>query len=541
LFISMSFWKAYTLLVFISNIAVAQQTNWQWAHNVGVQITDPYVGLGYETYASSVATDVEGNIYVAGIFSDSIIVDGFAIYSTPNSAFPTQVDVFVAKYNSGGKLLWLKQFGSSGPEKVNGTAVDADNNLYICGQYAGDLLTGEDTLITIPVKNNGFNGYIVRCSPEGNFDWAIPCHAENQQTTVLGIGATGRTVMVAGRTSAPGGLLTLADKQIPNEGVFAAKISSYGVVDWLQTVQAEASHRMGVSALPNGESYIASKNKIVKYDSQGNEIKTINIKGGAFTAIASNKTYFCGVGTFLDSITVGNITFTQPNLGMFAATYSHDGVLQNFRIAVGPQSEANSICADSVGGFYVTGTFVQSIRFDENIAFADQGFSSYVVHFRSDHRASTLVTPHTDSGACILGSITTTATNEAMVSGSFHKKVEFPPYLVTGPTWFADVVVAKLQQPGSAVMQQQNRLKFSVYPSPASNVLNVSYGLPSISSVVITLYDLLGREVVRLPEGSLREGEHSAALNVSPIKNGIYCLRLQAGDYIESRIIHIVK
>jgi hypothetical protein len=50
-----------------------------------------------------------------------------------------QIDAFVAKYNSSGKLQWTKQLGTSSDDYSYGVVTDSSGNVYISGSTRGDL------------------------------------------------------------------------------------------------------------------------------------------------------------------------------------------------------------------------------------------------------------------------------------------------------------------------------------------------------------------------------------------------------------------
>jgi hypothetical protein len=167
------------------------------------------VDVQAETYAESVATDTSGNVYVAG--STSGALDGQTRVGTRDS--------FVTKYNSFGVKQYTRQFGVAG-EATFGYAVatDTSGNLFVTGgtegALDGNLLTGErDTFVT------KFNSAGVK-----------------QFTTLLGVagqGITGRAVgtdargnaYVVGRTS---GALD-GNVLIGNSDAFVTKYNSSGV------------------------------------------------------------------------------------------------------------------------------------------------------------------------------------------------------------------------------------------------------------------------------------------------------------------------
>ena len=63
-----------------------------------------------------------------------------------------------------------------------------------------------------------------------------------------------------------------------------------------------------------------------------------------------------------------------------------------------------------------------------------------------------------------------------------------------------------------------------VYPNPVRSHLNVSLRVARSSEIEITMYDLLGRDVIRLQNGRLIQGEHKLILDVSELASGAYII-----------------
>ena len=80
-------------------------------------------------YAYGVATDLSGNVYVAGGTNGGL--DG-----NTNAG---NTDLFVVKYNSSGTKQWTKQLGSSSDDYANGIVTDSSGSVYISGTTYGGL------------------------------------------------------------------------------------------------------------------------------------------------------------------------------------------------------------------------------------------------------------------------------------------------------------------------------------------------------------------------------------------------------------------
>jgi eukaryotic-like serine/threonine-protein kinase len=96
----------------------------------------------------------------------------------------------------------------------------------------------------------------------------------------------------------------------------------------------------------------------------------------------------------------------------------------------------------------------------------------------------------------------------------------------------------------TGILHIPDRERFvNIYPNPvASNTtITMEYYIASPGIVELLLFDLMGREIQCLPAQFLCEGNHSAELNLSGIKKGIYQLRLiSSGSMVSTQKIMIL-
>ena len=59
--------------------------------------------------------------------------------------------------------------------------------------------------------------------------------------------------------------------------------------------------------------------------------------------------------------------------------------------------------------------------------------------------------------------------------------------------------------------------------------MTLEYSLPTASDVTIALYDIAGRRMTTLLNGSQDQGMHQLSWNSGSLKRGMYFIRLQAG------------
>ena len=79
------------------------------------------------------------------------------------------------------------------------------------------------------------------------------------------------------------------------------------------------------------------------------------------------------------------------------------------------------------------------------------------------------------------------------------------------------------------------------YPNPFNPQTTLGFALPQMAQVRLVVYDVLGREVARLLEGTLAAGRHEAVFDASGLPTGVYLYRLEADGYAQTRRMLLVK
>lgn len=80
-----------------------------------------------------------------------------------------------------------------------------------------------------------------------------------------------------------------------------------------------------------------------------------------------------------------------------------------------------------------------------------------------------------------------------------------------------------------------------VYPNPFRAHTTIRYELPVASHVRLAVYDVLGREVVMLVDGSQSAGRYEANLEGATLPSGLYVYRIEAGGFTATRQMLLVK
>uniref|UniRef100_A0A7V2ZHV4 T9SS type A sorting domain-containing protein n=1 Tax=Ignavibacterium album TaxID=591197 RepID=A0A7V2ZHV4_9BACT len=80
------------------------------------------------------------------------------------------------------------------------------------------------------------------------------------------------------------------------------------------------------------------------------------------------------------------------------------------------------------------------------------------------------------------------------------------------------------------------------YPNPFNPGTRISWQSPVGSWQTIKLYDLLGREIETIVDGYYETGFHSTLFIVnSSLPSGVYFYRLQAGDFVQTKKMMLLR
>jgi hypothetical protein len=79
------------------------------------------------------------------------------------------------------------------------------------------------------------------------------------------------------------------------------------------------------------------------------------------------------------------------------------------------------------------------------------------------------------------------------------------------------------------------------YPNPFNPSTTIRYDLPQRSRVSLTVFNALGQQVSTLVQGEQNAGYHEVRLDASGMASGVYFYRMQAGAYVETRKLLLLR
>lgn len=115
--------------------------------------------------AMDIAIDASGNSYTCGYITGETAFDVNVVFQSAQG----NGDIYVAKYNPSGNLVWVKKFGGSFSDRAYALALDQSGNVYVTGQYFGSVNFGT---ITLQSNANSKDIFILKLNSLGDVIWA---------------------------------------------------------------------------------------------------------------------------------------------------------------------------------------------------------------------------------------------------------------------------------------------------------------------------------------------------------------------------------
>lgn len=156
------------------------QGNFVWAKAIG----GPFASGGVEA-GNSLKLDISGNLYINGGFDGTPDFDpGAGVVSLTSNG---SEDIYVAKYNNNGDLIWVKGFGGAERDEAYFLDIDAAGNVYSTGRFRDvvdfDPGSGTSTLTSTGV----YDVFVQKMDTDGNHQWSRSFGRSSSTEEGLGI------------------------------------------------------------------------------------------------------------------------------------------------------------------------------------------------------------------------------------------------------------------------------------------------------------------------------------------------------------------
>ena len=295
------------------------------------------VGGTGEDYDGGLMLDKNGNPHLVGSFCYGATGSCTATVVTDTLTSKGGEDIFMAKFDDTGKVVWAKSAGGTGDDFAPGLHVDGTGNVHVSGYICESGAAGcGATFGTKTLTSKGeSDAFVAKLDSSGNTLWAISFgSASSDYAGNLAVNATGEIFLTGSICYGSGGSACSAtvDSSLPaltikgEEEMYIAKFDANGVAKWAKTF-GSTSEDYGFG---------------IALDSKGN----VHVAG-----------YFCG-GVSNCSISFGNTTLnTRGTYDIFLAKFNTTGS-PVWAVSLGSSEEdlLNDLVIDGSDNLFMVGT-----------------------------------------------------------------------------------------------------------------------------------------------------------------------------------------
>ncbi|MFO0907776.1 MAG: hypothetical protein U0794_05345 [Isosphaeraceae bacterium] len=346
-----------------------------------VVFANGFTGKNATAGAESIAVDSAGNSYVTGNFNGLVTFGATSLKSVGAN------DMYIAKIDPVGSVLWVKRLGSStiaDGDYGRSVAIDAAGNVYATGFFSG---VGDVGGVTVP-NSGGRDIVVAKLDTNGNTVWAKSFGGGNNDlgqaiavdssgglyltgsfqgsvvfggTTLVSSGSTDTFVAKLDQTA---GNVAWAKRMggVGQDSAFSISVDGAGSVFTTGIFSNTASFGPSITKTSAGDTDIF----VTKMDNNGNVLWTSAFGGLGHddgTAVVQDG----AGGVYLTGDIIGNVAFGSTVLYNASLTGTNDAFVARLNASGnvvwaknfgGPQYDAGfHITRDSVGNVYTTGVF----------------------------------------------------------------------------------------------------------------------------------------------------------------------------------------
>ena len=441
--------------------------------------------IGNYAQVQRVVTDFSGNIYVGGLFQQTLYLGASDSMEFVTGTFAFQ-NTFILKLDQQGNLLWKRNMTSSWPgyEGIESLAMDPSGNCW----YA---------------LTDFFLAKIIQLDPSGT-DQVI--HDIDNGKRIGNISFDPWGGMFVSGAAEGGNFIMDADTFTANSNynMFIARFDPLGQPSW-----AHFGHD------------ITFQRPMVVADAFGN----------AFMA-----------GNRYDSTSFNGLFFTNPYLSsdFFAFKIDSSGAvgwgLQQPPLAIGPfgtfeQGSNLAVAADASGKFYMGGIHRGTVDWGNGfVTSTPGGFVERKISVACIDVAGKVQWVKLGGGpySNYTHAISVSEAGECYFTGSFPDTAVFDTISITTANFY-NFTIGKINSLISSGVKELNVTELQLYPNPADNYIHLP---EQILNTELQIFDAAGRLVY------FEEKVSNKNLNIEKLVPGVYSLMFKSeGTLIHSKII----
>lgn len=434
---------------------IPAQPAFDWARHVPASFSLP----GGDDQGVEIAEDGFGNFYLCGFFGGSAQIGDTLLQGSGST------DIFVAKFNPQGLLLWARAIGGRGADKALGLVVDKTGNAYVTGNFTEFADVDPGPGVSFITSRGQTDVFLCKLDPAGGLVWARSFGGFGPDSGSK-IALDSSAVFLTGDFSAtidadPGpGVFNLSSAG--TQDIFVVSLNLEGGFRWAFRIGGIGQDFPGDLALQGGALYLSGRFfSTVDFDpgparnemsSSGDSdafvaryvaatgayswVKGFGGKGGdGATSILMGQDNKIGVGGFFADtlrITGAQTPPVVSNGGtdaFFLEFESSGNYIAGFHVGGSGNDLVSAAGRDPQGNLLLAGLFAEKVDFwpgpDSLIAVPSTGQEMFIVRYDSLFRP--LAFAQIGGGLFELSSMIAGSSGKILICGSFRGNTDFDP------------------------------------------------------------------------------------------------------------------
>lgn len=509
-------------------------------------------------YGYGIAADNSGNVYVAGCYKLTSTFDNINVTSAGD------FDIFIAKYNSAGNLLWFKTAGGASKDEADKIFIGEDGNIYVAGMFSG---IAQFDGITITSNGGEFSGediFLAKLNPEGEYQW-VKQYGGTSQDFIIDMGMINNDVFITGQYygtfTAPGGI------SLPSgggsTGKFVMRVAADGTPVWAKNTGGNPYIALGTDKFImagifggtynfNGVTFTSNGPAdlfLGAYDLNGNQLWVKQFGGSGSENMrslsfdrASNNIYWAGC--YQNTMTMGSSNLTSTGqYDIFISKFDASGNNIWAKSAGGTNYDfANATAVDAQGSVYISGYCMETSTFG-NASVISQGQGDIYLAKYNTNGEFQWVKSGGSSAQDVGNCLKLDNNGNIYLTGFFSGAASFGNVSLSS-NGVADFILLKIMNVTGIITPRETVNSFRLnqnYPNPFNPSTKISFDIPKAGVVRLSVVDITGKEIAELVNASMNTGSYEVNFNAENLSGGVYFYKLETPNGVDTKKMILVK